>query len=91
MKSLWLGVISAVAVLVMLLKFLSGAPSNASFLESLSPVEAVRNLAFALGFGAGLPTTVALIAAACLVVLIPVATFLLVRRFTRRIDKGSRA
>jgi hypothetical protein len=64
MKSLWFGVISAVAVLVMLLKFLSGAPSNASLLESLSPVEAVKNLVFALGFGAGLPTTVAVIAAA---------------------------
>jgi hypothetical protein len=88
---LWFGSISAVAVLVVLLKFLSAAPTNASFLESLSPVAAVRNLAFALGFGAGVPTTVALIAAACLVVLIPVATFLLVRRFTRRIDKGSRA
>lgn len=91
MKSLWFGVISAVAVLVMLLKFLSGAPRNASLLESLSPVEAVKNLVFALGFGAGLPTTVAVIAAACIVVLIPVATFLLVRRFTRGIDKGSRA
>jgi hypothetical protein len=91
MKSLWFGVISAVAVLVMLLKLLSGAPSNASLLESLSPVEAVKNLVFALGFGAGLPTTVAVIAAACIVVLIPVATFLLVRRFTRRIDRGSRA
>jgi hypothetical protein len=91
LKSLWLGVISAVAVLVMLLEFLSGAPSNASFLESLSPAEAVRNLAFALGFGAGLPTTVALIVAACLVVFIPVATFLSVRRFARRIDKGSTA
>jgi len=83
--------ISAVAMLVLLLKFLSGAPDNASFLESLSPVVAVKNLAFALGFGAGLPTTVALIAAACIVVLIPVATFLLVRRFMRRIDKRSRA
>jgi uncharacterized membrane protein YhaH (DUF805 family) len=91
MKSLWFGVISAVAVLVMLLKFLSGAASNSSFLESLSTVEAVKNLAFALGFGAGLPTTVALIAAVCVVALIPVATFLLVRRFTRRLDKGSRA
>jgi hypothetical protein len=91
MKSLWFGVISAVAVLVMLLKFLSGAPNNASFLESLSPVEAVKNLAFALGFGAGLPTTVALIVAVCVVALIPVATFLLVRRFTRHLDKGSRA
>jgi hypothetical protein len=91
MKSLWFGVISALAVLVILLTFLSGAPSNASFLESLSPVDAVRNLAFALGFGAGFPTTFALISAVCLVILIPVATFLLVRRFTRRIDKGPRA
>jgi len=76
---------------VLLLKFLSGAPDNASFIESINPVAAVERLAFVLGFGAGLPTTLALITAACLLVLIPVATFLLVRRSMRRFDSRVRA
>lgn len=91
LKSVWLGVISAAAIFVLLLKFLSGAPDNASFIESVNPVEAIERLAFVLGFGAGLPTTLALITAACLVILVPVATFFLVRRLMRRFDSRTRA
>lgn len=91
MKSVWFGVISAITVFISLLKFLSGAPDNASFIESLNPVKAVEGLAFALGFGAGLPTTLALITATCLVVLIPVATFFLVQRLMRRFDSRTHA
>jgi hypothetical protein len=91
LKSIWLGVISAAAVSVMLLKFLSGAPDNVSFIESINPVAVVNGLAFAFGFGAGLPTPLALITAAFVIVSIPIATFLLVRRFTRRFDRRARA
>jgi hypothetical protein len=91
LKSFWLGVISAAVVFVMLLKFLSGAPDNASFMESINPVAVVNGLAFAFGFGAGFPTPLALITAVFVIVSIPTATFLLVRRLTRRFDRRARA
>jgi len=75
-----------VAVFVLLPCFLSRAPGNASIIESIDLVEAVERLAFVLGWGLGLPTPLALLAAACVVLIIPVAAFLLVRRFMRRLD-----
>ena len=86
MKSFLLGVISAVAVFVLLLCFLSRAPGNASIIESIDFVEAVERLAFVLGWGLGLPTPFALLTAACVMLIIPVTAFLLVRRFMRRFD-----
>jgi hypothetical protein len=90
MKSSILGAIFAVAMLVLLLQFLSGAPDNASFIESINPVEAVEHLAVAFGFGAGLPTTLAVITAAGVLILMPVATFLVVRSIARRFDRRTR-
>lgn len=81
---------AAVAVLVPLLRLLSGAPDNVGLMATLNPVEAVKNLAFALSFGAGLPTPLALILATLLLAAIPVATFLLVRRIARRFDGPAR-
>jgi hypothetical protein len=91
MKSSVLGAIFAVAMLVLLLPFLSGAPDNASFIESINPVEAVKHLAFAFGFGAGLPTPLAVITAVGVLILIPVATFLVVRSIARRFDSRTHA
>jgi hypothetical protein len=91
MKNSALGAIFAVAMLVLLLHFLSGAPDNASFLESMNPIEAVKNLAFAFGFGAGFPTPLAVITAAGVLTLIPVATFLVVRGIARRFDRRTGA
>jgi hypothetical protein len=90
LKSVWIGAAAAVAVLVPLLRFLSGAPDNAGLMTTLNPVEAVKNVAFALGFGAGLPTPLALIVATVILVAVPVATFLLVRRIARRFDGRAR-
>jgi hypothetical protein len=84
MKSWLLGSVSVASMLVLLLQLLSGAPDSAGLVESINPLAAVRNLAFALGFGAGLPTNLAVIPAAGLLILIPVVTFLLTRRIARR-------
>jgi hypothetical protein len=88
MKSVWLGAISGVAMLVWLIKFLCFAPDGTSFIESINPVVAIEGLAFAFGFGLGVPTPFAVIAAVGLFILIPYATFLLIRRLTRRFDKS---
>lgn len=90
MKSAWVGATAAVAVLVPLLRLLSGAPDNVGLMATLDPVVAARNLAFVLGFGAGSPTPLAIIAAVLILVAIPVATFLLVRRIARRFEGRAR-
>jgi hypothetical protein len=90
MKSTYLGAISAVAMLALLLKVLSNAPDDAGFIESINPVEAVEILAFVFGWGAGLPTTLAVIAAAGFLIMIPLAVFFVVRRITRRFDNRAR-
>ena len=87
MKSFWLGMVSAAAVLAGLLRLLSGAPSNAPFLETFHPIKAIEGLAFALGFGAGFPSTLAVITAAGVLIGAPVATFWVVRRLSRRLDR----
>lgn len=86
MKSLLVGATAAVAMLFLLLQFLSNVPDSASLIESINPVVAVKTLAFVFGFGAGLPTTLAVITAVGVLILIPIATFLVVRRITRRFD-----
>lgn len=82
-------VISFVAALVtflVLCALLSGAADDAGLLATLDPVSAVKGLAFALAFGAGVPAKIAMPIAIAALVLAPVAAFLGAHRFLRRDD-----
>jgi len=85
-KSVAISIIAAAATFFALCLLFSGAPDNAGLLASLSPVDAVDGLAFALSFAAGIPTTAAVVAAISVFVSAPVAVFLIAHRFLRRYD-----
>ncbi len=81
--------IASVAALVtffVLCRLFSGTPDNAGLLASVDPVSAVKGLAFALAFGAGMPATVSMLAAIAALSIAPAAVFLVAHRLARRFD-----
>lgn len=86
-KGVSIPIIAAAATFFSLCLLFSGTPDNAGLLASLSPVNAVDGLAFALSFAAGIPATAAVVAAITVFVSAPVAVFLIARRFLRCHDR----
>ena len=74
-------------MLFLLCVLFSGTPDNAGLFAALDPVSAVQGLAFTLAFAAGMPSTIALVVAIALFVLLPVAVFLITLRCIRPYDR----
>lgn len=83
-KSAVISIMAAIVAFFSLCLLFSGAPGNAGLLASIDPVNAVKGLSFALSFAAGMPTIAAVLSAIAVFVLVPVAVFLIARRFLRR-------
>ncbi len=87
MRSRSLAFSAALLVFLLVLQVVSRVSGPTGSTDTLSPFAAVECLAFAIGFGAGLPNGPAVAVAIVVVLILPVATFMLVRRAARRFDR----
>ncbi|WP_147455481.1 hypothetical protein [Solilutibacter pythonis] len=85
-RSVAISLIASVVTFLALCLLFSGAPDNAGLLASINPANAVNGLAFALSFGAGIPSTIAIIISISVFVLVPVSVFWAAHRLLRRHD-----
>jgi ribose/xylose/arabinose/galactoside ABC-type transport system permease subunit len=89
MRSRSLAFAAALLVFLLVLQVVSRVSGPTESADTLSPFAAVECLAFAIGFGAGLPNGLAVAVAIVVVLILPVATFMLVRRAARRFDRDA--
>lgn len=87
MRSRSLAFSAALLVFLLVLQVVSRVSGPTGSTDTLSPFAAVECLAFAIGFGAGLPNGLAVAVAIIVLLILPVAAFMLVRRAARRFDR----
>ncbi|MBA6411742.1 hypothetical protein H2508_01275 [Parahaliea sp. F7430] len=86
-KSVVISITGGLVMLFLLCVLFSGTANNTGLFDALNPVGAVQGLAFTLSFAAGMPSSIALVMAIAVFVLLPGAVFLVTLRALRRYER----